>query len=71
MINRFQVLLSNSTCGATAWWENLSRTLMFVVRGDVDVKFVTLDSVQVGRCTLTVSKPVLKARLVSALETQM
>jgi len=54
MINCFQLLLSNSTCSATArivlFWHKL------------------LDPSEVGRCRLTVSKPVLKAPIVSALE---
>jgi hypothetical protein len=31
----------------------------------------TLSSPEVGRCSLTLTKPVLKVRLVSALETKM
>jgi len=39
-----------------------------LLRGRVDN---SLDKLKVGRCSLTVSKPVLKAPIVSALETRI
>jgi hypothetical protein len=61
-MNRFQTLLSISTCAATLWQDFGSSWNHLAV-----VPAATL----VGRCRLTVSKPELKARLVSALESKM
>jgi hypothetical protein len=44
-----------------------------VIAGTVGITFrlVTITHIAVGRCRLTVSNPVLKARLVPVLETKM
>jgi len=65
MMIRFQTLLSNSTCAATLWWA--AQAACWGLPGAAEL--ATLLIATVGRCRLTVSKSVLKARrdTVSAL----
>jgi hypothetical protein len=71
MIECFQILVSNSTCAASkrALAGAFSRWQEFAEES-AELK-AKLQHAMVGQCRLTVSKAVLKARLVSALETQM
>ena len=69
----FSFNLRRYTMAESARGEALSRELE-QLRGErrrLDDRGRELDAREVGRCRLTVSKPELKARLVSALETRM
>jgi hypothetical protein len=93
-MNRFQILLSNSTCGATRWATQALCALAAVLPshpaaavelypGAADAAAVAAAALllarqlapvpgsPVGRCRLTVSKPVLKVPMISELEAKI
>jgi hypothetical protein len=85
-MNRFQTLLSISTCAATVrgkvrrykapnMADRVQNVYSFFVEHGFDsttgVHLFTEKTAMVGRCRLTLSRSVLKAPLVSALETKI
>ena len=80
MMNHFRTLLSISIC-ATTHWASLSEVIATVSARlstskpkqtdyeEIELEEVSVDVLEVRRCSLTLSKPMLKAPMVSALET--